>query len=174
MVKDKTIIPDASAEALAGKLLEITPMWLHAMSAAFRNQGEVDVSTLTQMRTLHALQRGPCTFKELTSWRKVSAPTLSRTLEAMVKRGWVERIPHPDDKRQILLKLTAPGLAEFERIRVRMLQHTTHIMSALVSADRQHLFIGLNALMQHLQIDCPGDPINANSWSNDHKKGTPK
>ena len=172
MPKNKTIAPDVSAEALAGKLLEITPMWLHAMSTAFRNNGEVDVSTLTQMRTLHALQRGPCTFKELISWRKVAPPTLSRTLEAMVKRGWVERIPHPDDKRQILLKLTPSGLAEFERIRAHMLQHTTHIMSELVSAERQHLFIGLNALMQHLQKDCPVDPINANSWSKDHKKGT--
>ncbi len=120
---------------------------------------------MTQMRTLHALHRGPCTFKELISWRKVAPPTLSRTLEALVKRGWVERIPHPHDKRQILLKLTEVGLTEFERIRKNMLQHTTEIVSALNAHERSQLFEGLTALLNQLQTNCPNTPTEPNSFN---------
>ena len=160
MTKNKPSAPDVTAAVLAGKLLEITPVWLHAISTPLRQgSGEIDGSTLTQMRTLHALHQGPRTFKELISWRRVAAPTLSRTLDAMVKRGWVERIPHPDDKRQVLLKLTAAGQVESERLRTHMHQHATQLVSTLSATERHCLFEGLNALLRELQVDCPINPI---------------
>lgn len=86
---------DVNAAAVAGKLLEVMPVWLHALSAPLRHgNGDID-GTLTQMRTLYALQQGPLTFKQLISWRKVAPPTLSRTIDALVKRGWVDRTPIP-------------------------------------------------------------------------------
>ena len=168
MTKPKTSVSDVTAAALAGKLLEITPIWLHAMSAPLRHgSGEIDASTLTQMRTLHALHQGPLTFKQLISWRKVAAPTLSRTLDAMVKRGWVDRIPHPDDKRQVLLKLTEAGQVESERLRIHMHEHATELVSKLNGDERHCLFTGLNALLRELQtIDCQTSLSPATSTSN--------
>lgn len=87
-------------------------MLLGAMNAALRNKGEADPSTMVQLHTLRMLRHAPRTFKDLCAHRRVAPPTLSRSIEALVKRGLVERAPHPEDRRQLVLGLTPAGERE--------------------------------------------------------------
>jgi DNA-binding MarR family transcriptional regulator len=62
-----------------------------------------------QIWTLHALMRGPQLASELARRSNVTNPTMTRIIDALVEKGFVERHPDPDDRRRIHLQLTATG-----------------------------------------------------------------
>lgn len=63
-----------------------------------------------QFSVLVYLQRvGPQTPTQLAAHELVSAPSMTRTINCMVAEGLVERIPHPADRRQILVRPTERG-----------------------------------------------------------------
>jgi DNA-binding MarR family transcriptional regulator len=64
---------------------------------------------LTQWATLRRVARGPCTMSELARHRGVSLPTMSKSVEMLVRRGLVERVASAADRRQTRVRLTARG-----------------------------------------------------------------
>jgi DNA-binding MarR family transcriptional regulator len=56
------------------------------------------------------------TIVQLVKNLKLDKSTLSRTVEALVRLGLVERKPHPTDRRFTILALTAPGKKICEEI----------------------------------------------------------
>ena len=52
---------------------------------------------------------------ELADIEKVSAPSMTRTVAALVERGLVERADDPTDGRQVILSLTPEGRAHLPR-----------------------------------------------------------
>jgi DNA-binding MarR family transcriptional regulator len=104
------------------------------------------------------LYDAPRTFKELLVFRKVAPPTLSRTIEAMVQRGWVERVPHPTDRRQVLLSLTTAGKSEVETMVERVESHLAQYVERASPQERQSLTTALDILNHMFQgIQCPPD-----------------
>jgi DNA-binding MarR family transcriptional regulator len=55
------------------------------------------------------LEEGPKTPRELADIEKVSAPSMTRTVAAIVDNGWAGRAADPDDGRQVIVTLTAAG-----------------------------------------------------------------
>ena len=49
---------------------------------------------------------GPQTPSQLAAHDKVSAPSMTRTVNCMAEDGLVEKVPHPDDGRQVLVRET--------------------------------------------------------------------
>jgi DNA-binding MarR family transcriptional regulator len=62
-----------------------------------------------QMWVLYALTRGRKLTSELAKKFNVANPTITRTVDALVERGFVERQPDADDRRKIYLQLTPAG-----------------------------------------------------------------
>ena len=77
-----------SSIELAESLLSTLPAVAHALARATRDESEWDTHGMIQMRTLVMLKDGPKTFKDLCAFRGVAPPTLSRSVTAMVRRGW--------------------------------------------------------------------------------------
>jgi DNA-binding MarR family transcriptional regulator len=146
--------PKATPAQLARKVMDMLPHMMHAINAPMRELRDGGASdagnpgNMMQMYTMMALHAGPRAFKDLVAHRRVSAPTLSRSIEALVKRGWVARVPHPDDKRQILLKLTEAGQQEFEGVRQRRQDHLTKLLAGLSVEERAAAFEGIDALQK--------------------------
>ena len=46
---------------------------------------------LTQWATLRRISRSPCTMSELARHKGVGLPTMSKSIEMLVRKGWVER-----------------------------------------------------------------------------------
>lgn len=65
------------------------------------------------------LDRGPATPGELAEFEKVTKPSMSRTVAALVERGLITRTPDPHDGRQVILTLTAAGRQTLDRTRAR-------------------------------------------------------
>jgi DNA-binding MarR family transcriptional regulator len=69
-----------------------------------------------QVSALSNLRRGPLTPGELAEVEKVSAPSMTKTVNCLVEKGLVSRQDHPDDGRCKVLTLTGEGEATLDRI----------------------------------------------------------
>jgi len=69
--------------------------------------------TVAQYRFLLMLKLGPRRASELASLSGIGRPTASVLVNALEKRGMVERYADPDDGRAEMLRLTSSGLAEY-------------------------------------------------------------
>lgn len=155
---------NSNAVQLARKVMDMVPHMMRAMKAPMRDNS--DAGNMIQMYTMGALHKGPCAFKDLVAHRRVSAPTLSKSIEALVKRGWVARVPHPDDKRQILLKLTNAGQQEFKGVQRRTQDHLAKLLAELSPEERAAASDGIEALHKAfgvaLKVDASRDPSKRN------------
>ena len=70
-----------------------------------------------QFSVLVRLEEAPRTPGELADIERVSAPSMTRTVAALVQRGLVERTADPSDGRQVILSLTPEGQKALRRIR---------------------------------------------------------
>lgn len=70
-------------------------------------------------------RRGPSPVGEIAEWLHVAAPTASEHIDRMTEAGLVERGVNPDDRRQVLVRLTTRGedlispCADYLELRIR-------------------------------------------------------
>lgn len=99
-------VVDATPSA-ASALVDVVNLVMQAVWADLRrSRNPIEPS---QWATLRRIARGPCTMSELARFKEVSLPTTSRSVEMLVRRGWVERCADGADRRQTLVQLTASG-----------------------------------------------------------------
>lgn len=66
--------------------------------------------TATQLAVLGTVRLlGPCTPSQVAQRERVSPPSVTRTLGCLVDEGLLLREPHPDDGRQVLVRLSDKG-----------------------------------------------------------------
>lgn len=94
---------------------------------------------LTQWSTLKRISRGPCTMSDLARHKGVGLPTISKSVEMLVRKGWVERWIDKGDRRQTLVRLTASGRKVLADSRARLEEMLEQRLSSLPSADRASL-----------------------------------
>jgi DNA-binding MarR family transcriptional regulator len=70
-----------------------------------------------QFSVLCRLEEAPRTPSELAEIEKVSGPSMTRTVAALVERGLVERTDDPADRRQVILSLTRDATTLLKDIR---------------------------------------------------------
>lgn len=72
--------------------------------------------TAPQFKVLCAIHWAGCTTPaELRKILSVDPGALTRMLERLASRGWIARLPNPNDKRGVLIRLTAEGAELCER-----------------------------------------------------------
>jgi DNA-binding MarR family transcriptional regulator len=73
-----------------------------------------------QLAALAALDRHEAmTPGELAEHEKVQPPSMTRVIAVLEERKLVQRAPHPTDRRQVVLTVTAEGRALVNRVRRR-------------------------------------------------------
>lgn len=99
-----------------------------------------------QVSALSNLRKRSLTPGELAEIERVSAPSMTKTVNCLVDKGLVARFDHPDDGRSKMLSLTEDGRAVLDRIRrarddwmVRRLQGLTKDERALLGEAVQIL-----------------------------------
>jgi DNA-binding MarR family transcriptional regulator len=67
--------------------------------------------TMGQWELLRRLRccAGPADQRELCCAFGVTPPTLTALIDSAEERGWIRRIPHPDDRRRRRIELTDAG-----------------------------------------------------------------
>jgi len=96
--------------------------------------------TRAQYRALAFLARQEGTNQAgLADILDVEPITLVRLIDRMEEAGWVERRPHPSDRRQYLLFLTEKARAIFARMRMIGLKVREDALAGFPIAEREHL-----------------------------------
>ncbi len=76
--------------------------------------------TPTQLAVLGTVMvMGPATPSAIAARESVRPPSVTRTLNCLADDGYVLREPHPDDRRQVLVRLSDKGEALMAEERIR-------------------------------------------------------
>jgi DNA-binding MarR family transcriptional regulator len=108
-----------------------------------------------QMGSLMRIAAGPCSMSELARHQAVSLPTISRSVDMLVRRGWVERGAGKSDRRQSLVHLTPRGRRVLADIQQRAERHVANTLAPLTPVDRAQLVAALRIVTGVLSS--PGD-----------------
>lgn len=91
----------------------------------------------TQLAALAALERhSAMTPGELAEYEKVQPPSMTRVIAVLEERNLVQREPHPSDRRQVILTVTAEGRALVNRVRRRREAWLTQRLQELTPEER--------------------------------------
>ena len=69
----------------------------------------------------------------------IASATMTATLDLLEHRGWIRRIPNPDDRRSTLIEITPDGRATADQLLPGIRTVERSIMSALSQDERTHL-----------------------------------
>ena len=96
--------------------------------------------TPTQLAVLGTVMvMGPATPSAIAARENVRPPSVTRTLNCLADDGYVLREPHPDDRRQVLVRLSDKGEALLEEERSRRNAWLDGRLSALTVEERTTL-----------------------------------
>ena len=132
-------------EEATQELLQILPLLNRVVGAEVRAVAGED-TTMAQYRVLAQLAEEPRTLSTLAKWRRVSVQSMSGLVQALVERGWVERMPDPRDRRQQLLQLTGRGRAHYQQAQTQVMQRLIPLLAALSPDELQAVAQALAAL----------------------------
>jgi DNA-binding MarR family transcriptional regulator len=147
-VQASSATTQVSPKQLAGELLDL---WHHLMRGSSQHLyaliAELDIS-ITQMKTLHALTdcAREVSVKELSDRLGLSLPGASRIVDALLRRGWLERREDLDDRRIKRVGITDAGRAIVDRIESARLVGLEEYAAALTPEQRTILSSALSDL----------------------------
>jgi DNA-binding MarR family transcriptional regulator len=107
-------------------------------------------------RVLATLGAGPpITAQAVAASTRTHKSTVSRAVAALLRRGWIRRLPDDGDRRRALLALTERGRAVYEEIVPLVLAYETDLLGRLSAAERTALERGMAALERSLGLSEP-------------------
>ena len=128
----------------ARELLHITMLVMRSVAAEMR-RSPLPLAP-PQLGTLMRIAAGACTVSELARHQAVSLPTMSRSLDMLVRRSLLERWVDAGDRRQTMVRLTDEGRRVVADVRRRSEQHVARILSGLPTDDRAQVLGALDVL----------------------------
>lgn len=132
------------ARETARELLKIIPRVMRTVAAELRAAGELPAPA--HFGLLSILSERPRTISELASFQGVSLPTMSSSIAAMVERGWVRRAAPENDRRVVVIEVTAAGRAALERVARCAEARLAETLAPLGGTARRQLQSGLGVL----------------------------
>jgi DNA-binding MarR family transcriptional regulator len=125
----------------------------HCNSDLFEAVGALEL-TLTQIKLLHHLedQSRELTLKEAADSVLISLPAASRTVEDLVRRGFVERREDSDDRRMKRVTLTHSGRSVIRRLNAARLNGLEQFTQTLNPVERLDLSAALKTLLKRSEV----------------------
>jgi DNA-binding MarR family transcriptional regulator len=111
-------IPQSRSDAGLATSLRISVSRLaRRMRAERAAQGLQPELSDSQLAALAALEKRTMTPGELAGNEKVQPPSITRVIAALEERGLIQRMPHPSDRRQVVLTVTDQGRDVVRQVR---------------------------------------------------------
>jgi DNA-binding MarR family transcriptional regulator len=96
------VIGGSTPEALAARFTSVTHQWV--------SEGPAERTERARRKLLSAIaDKEPATLNEVAKSIGRGAPAVSRSVDALVRAGWVERTQDPNNRRRLALRLTQAG-----------------------------------------------------------------
>jgi DNA-binding MarR family transcriptional regulator len=119
----------------------------------FAAVGELEL-TLTQIKLLHHLEDADraLTLKEAAELVLVSLPAASRTVDDLVRRGYVERHEDEDDRRMKRVRPTDDGRSVIRRLNAARLTGLEQFAETLTDTERRKISAALAQLLERDEV----------------------
>ena len=137
--------------AATSELLDVVNLVTQAVWADLRRSNYA--IELSQWLMLRRIGRSPCTMSDLARHRGVGLPTISKSIEMLVRRAWVERWIDKVDRRQTLVRLTARGRRVLNDYRKRAEMLVDSKLASLTAPERDAITAGLEKLRGALAVE---------------------
>lgn len=135
---------DTEEHILATQILSTLPLVSQTVTAGLRSHPQP--IALNQVMVLRTLAERPFNLSDLAREHAVSLPTMSNTVSRMVKQGWITRVRSQEDRRMVLIELTAVGYTRLHSIFEHLASSITSLLSTLTPAERAELSRGLSLI----------------------------
>ena len=146
---------EAAPEAVGQRVVRVLPRLVRALAAEMHRAPHSRDLTLPQFRILAFLSERDYRAAELAAALEIGRPTLTSTVDGLVRRGLVERLRElPGDRRGVLLRLTPAGQALQRALQARAVAGVEALLAGASPAEREALAVGLGALERGLQDAC--------------------
>ena len=136
------------AGTAARELLHVVMLVMRTVAANMRRSP--DSLAPAQVGTLMKVSLAPCTMSALARHLAVSLPTVSKSVDMLVRRGWLERWVDKHDRRQTMVRLTSEGRRVLASIKKRTETHVRHSLSGLTAGEREQVIDVTRALTRVL------------------------
>lgn len=138
------------ATQAARELLRAVMLVMRTVAAELRRSSDEPLAP-AQFGTMLKIANGACTMTDLARHQAVSLPTVSKSIDALVRRGWIERCVDPSDRRQTLIRLTAEGQRVMADVKRRAEDLVAGKLAALSDDERARLVDASNLLTRIIQ-----------------------
>lgn len=132
-------------------LIEVVNLVTQALWAELRRSGST--IEMSQWSTLRRIGRSPCTMSELARYKGVGLSTISKSVDMLVRRGWAERWVDKSDRRQTMVRLTAPGRRILAGCRRALEDVLDQRLAHLSAAERKAVDDSLQLVRKALTVD---------------------
>ena len=132
------------------ELIDVVSLVTQAFWAELRKSGET--IEISQWSTLKRISRSPCTMSELARYKGVGLPTISKSVDMLVRRGLVERWVDKADRRQTLVRLTPAGSKLLSSCRKALEAFLDRRLASLTEAERDAIDRSLQLVRQVLTV----------------------
>lgn len=133
----------ADRAALADRLHSLA---IHLLRRVRRGDDAAGLSAPRLSALSVVIYRGPISLTELAKAESVTAPTMTRLVQALVKAGFVEKSVDASDNRAVLLRATEAGRQTLELARARRLAALEELLSRLDRDDTATVERAVSAL----------------------------
>lgn len=106
------------------------------------------------------------TPSEISERTYLSSATMTATLDALEYNGWVRRVPNPEDRRSVLVEITAEGHAVADRLLPGIRQVEQAVLAELSSAERATLLRLLGKVLKGAAAVSAAEPITLDGRRN--------
>ena len=104
-------------DTCARELLDVMPLVMQDLRRTMRSQSAPDLR-VPELRSLAFLRHNPgSNLTDLAEYIGVSLPSMSKLVDTLTYRGFIERTPDAQDRRRVRLGLTEAGFAILAKAR---------------------------------------------------------
>ena len=96
-------------------------------------------------------QKKTCRVTELAGKVSIPPSTMTGILDRLVARGWLERVPAPDDRRSTILRSTPKLVGFIDRLKEGIEREINEVFDSFPQDDYRQLLGNLEQVLRYLE-----------------------
>lgn len=118
----------------------------------------VPESALNTLAVIEGAER-PLTPSEISERTFRSSATMTSILDVLERRGWIRRVPNPEDRRSVLIEISEDGYAVADRFLPGVRKIERAVMGDLSTKELAALMNILTKILESTARVCAAEPI---------------
>lgn len=155
-VKGLFAMADISAQTVLMEVLSLNPLFHRTIIRPMETCRIVDL-TPTQMRTLYSLAvHDHIPMGSLAEHLDISKQQLTKVIDILVEKGYVERVVNAANRRQVVVQLSAKGATLVDNVLATIADDLEPSFSKFTEEEKEAFYnasITLKKLMEHINYD---------------------